>query len=288
MSCGEKRMQDSERSTNISWDAREYFRNSAFQETCAFELIAKLELRGSEKILDIGCGDGHITAEIAGRVPSGQILGIDTSPDMIHYARNCYPQENFPNLSFLNGDARALEFSNEFDIIFSNAALHWIMDHRPVLKGIFHALRPGGKMLVQMGGKGNAAEVFLAFAYLVQDPPWNQFFGNFHIPLAFFGTEQYRELILESGLRPVRIELLRRDMVHTNKESFAGWIRTTWLPHLTRIPESLRQEFIDALYEMCCRLCPPDSRGTISIKMIRLEVEAEKPFRGVSDSRQNL
>lgn len=251
MSYGEKCMQDTERSANLSWDAKEYSLNSAFQETCAGELIAKLELRGSEKILDIGCGDGHITAGIAGRIPSGQILGIDTSPDMIKYARDGYPQHNFPNLSFINADARALEFRDEFDLIFSNAALHWIKDHRPVLKGIYHALRPGGKMIVQMAAKGNAAEAFLAFAYLVQDPPWNQFFGHFHTPWAFFDVGQYREWILESGLQPIRIELIQRDMVHTTRESFAGWIRTTWLPHLMRIPESLRQEFIDALYEMC-------------------------------------
>jgi len=270
-------MQEPDLSTSISWDAKDYFYHSEFQEQCAHEVIAKLDLRGSEHILDIGCGDGRSTAEIARQLQQGRILGIDASEEMIRFARNGYPAEKYPNLSFAVADAQVLEYRDEFDVIFSNAALHWIKDHHPVLKGIFQALRPGGKMLVQMAGKGNAAEAFLAFAYLVHDPPWNQFFISIGTPWAFFGTEQYREWILESGLRPVRIELIRRDMVHANRESFAGWIRTTWLPHLKRIPVSLRPVFIDALYEMCCKLSPPDANGAIRISMVRLEVEAIKP-----------
>ncbi|OPX61726.1 MULTISPECIES: methyltransferase domain-containing protein [unclassified Methanoregula] len=270
-------MQEPDLSTKLSWDAKEYSHYSAFQEQCAQEVIGKLDLRGSEHILDIGCGDGRSTAEIARRLHQGRILGIDASAEMIQYASSCYPAEKYPNLSFAVADARALEYRDEFDVIFSNAALHWITDHRPVLKGIFRALRPGGKMLAQMAGKGNAAEAFLAFAYLVQDPPWNQFFTSLRTPWACFGPEQYREWVLESGLKPVRLELIRRDMVHANRESFTGWIRTTWLPHLDRIPVSLRPAFIDALYEMCCKLSPPDSDGVIRFSMVRLEVEAEKP-----------
>lgn len=270
-------MQEPGLSTDISWDAQDYSHHSEFQEQCAHEIIAKLGLKGSEHILDIGCGDGRSTVEIARRIPQGRILGIDSSAEMIQYACACYPSENYPNLSFSVTDARALEFHGEFDVVFSNAALHWIMDHRPVLKGIFQALRPGGKMLAQMAGKGNAAEAFLAFAYLVQDPPWDQFFAGSRTPWAFFGPGQYREWILESGLDPVRVELLRRDMAHATRESFAGWIRTTWLPHLKRIPGSLQPAFIDALYEMCCKLSPPNADGVIRISMVRLEVEAKKP-----------
>ena len=270
-------MQEPDLSTSISWDAKDYLQHSEFQEQCAREVIAKLDLKGSEYILDIGCGDGRSTAEIARRLHQGRILGIDASAEMIQFANSCYPAEKYPNLSFAVADAQALEYREEFDVIFSNAALHWITDHRPVLKGIYQALRPGGKMLIQMAGKGNAAEAFLAFAYLIQDPPWNQFFINARTPWAFFGTEQYREWILESGLRPVRIELIRRVMVHASRESFAGWIRTTWLPHLQRIPVSLRPGFTDALYEMCCKFSHQDANGVIRISMVRLEVEAIKP-----------
>jgi trans-aconitate 2-methyltransferase len=261
----------------FTWDAKEYSSHSAFQEKCADELIAKLSLTGSERILDIGCGDGRVTAGIARRLnQGGQILGIDSSPEMIRYSQDTFDHDKYPNLSFCQLDARALGFREEFDVIFSNAALHWIADPRPVLDGIYRALRLHGKMFVQMAGKGNAAEAFLAFAYLAQDSPWNQYFGNFHTPYAFFGSEQYRELIIGSGMLPVRVELIRRDMVHTSRESFAGWVRTTWLPYLERIPGSLQPAFVDALYDMCCTLSPLDNEGTLHIRMVRLEADAEK------------
>ncbi|MDD1680112.1 MAG: methyltransferase domain-containing protein [Methanoregula sp.] len=269
-------MEHPERSAQFTWNAKEYSSHSAFQEMCADELIAKLRLSGSEHVLDIGCGDGRVTAGIARRLPHGQVLGIDSSPEMVRYAQEHFPRDKFPNLSFCHLDARALGFKEEFDVIFSNAALHWVMEPRPVLDGIYHALQPGGRMVVQMAGKGNAAEAFLAFAYLAQDPPWNQYFCNFHTPYAFFGSEQYRELVIGSGLLPVRVELIRRDMVHIDRESFAGWVRTTWLPYLGRVPVSLQPAFIEALYAMSCTLSPPDSRGALHIRMVRLEAEAEK------------
>lgn len=265
-----------EQPARCTWDAKEYSSHSAFQERCADELIAKLDLSGSEHVLDIGCGDGRVTAGIARRLPRGQVLGIDSSPEMIRYAQEHFPRDKYPNLSFCQLDARTLGFKGEFDIIFSNAALHWVVEPRPVLDGIYNALRPGGKMVVQMAGKGNAAEAFLAFAYLVQDPPWNQYFGNFHTPYAFFGSGQYRELIIGSGLLPGRVELIRRDMDHIDRESFAGWVRTTWLPYLERVPVSLQPAFVNALYDMCCTLSPPDNQGALHIRMVRLEAEAEK------------
>lgn len=270
-------MANLEKPAHFTWDAKDYSSHSAFQERCADELITKLNLNGSEHILDIGCGDGRITAGIARRLPHGQVLGIDSSPEMIRYAQDNFTRDKSPNLSFCQLDARTLGFEEEFDVIFSNAALHWVMDPRLVLDGIYRALRPGGRMVVQMAGKGNAAEAFLAFAYIVQDPPWNQYFGNFHTPYAFFGSEQYCELIIGSGLLPVRVELIRRDMVHTDRESFAGWVRTTWLPYLDRVPIALQPAFINTLYDMCCSLSLPDNQGALHIRMVRLEAEAEKP-----------
>jgi trans-aconitate 2-methyltransferase len=269
-------MERPEQTTQFTWDAKEYSSHSTFQKMCADELITKLRLSGSEHILDIGCGDGRVTAGIARRLTHGHILGIDSSPEMIRYAQDHFPHDKYQNLSFCQLDARTLGFKGEFDVIFSNAALHWVVDPRPVLDGIYHALRPGGRMVVQMAGKGNAADAFLAFAYLAQDSPWNQYFGNFHTPYAFFGSEQYRELIIGSGMLPVRVELIRRDMVHTDRESFAGWVRTTWLPYLERVPVSLQPAFVKALYDMCCTLSPPDSQGALHIRMVRLEAEAEK------------
>jgi trans-aconitate methyltransferase len=101
-------------------------------------------------------------------VPQGAVTGIDNSKEMIRFAKTQYPARLYPNLSFTCMDARSLPFTEEFNIAFSNAALHWITDHRPVLAGIERALCPGGILLIQMGGKGNADQVLCVLDILVE------------------------------------------------------------------------------------------------------------------------
>ena len=112
------------------WDAEEYCTSSSNQKKWALELLSKLDLKGSERVLDIGCGDGEITAAIARRVPRGSAVGIDSSRDMVDLAATRYPPNRFPNISFVLKDAREIDFDQEFDAVFSNACLHWVVDHQ--------------------------------------------------------------------------------------------------------------------------------------------------------------
>jgi trans-aconitate methyltransferase len=90
---------------------------------------------------------------------------------MIRFTCDYFPQTEYPNLSFVQMDARALSFKEEFEIVLSNSALHWIIDHKPVLAGIKRSLRPGGKLLIRLGGKGNAEQVFGVLEGLQGKPP---------------------------------------------------------------------------------------------------------------------
>src|SRR5579863_3531629 len=141
------------------WNPADYARHSQGQERWAKELITLLAPQPDESVLDIGCGDGRHTAEIARLVPQGRVVGVDRSPEMVRFAHEHFPPTQFPNLSFSQADASALPFHAEFDAIFSNAALHWVLDHRPVLAGIARSLKPGGRCVLQMGGKGNGNPV---------------------------------------------------------------------------------------------------------------------------------
>jgi trans-aconitate 2-methyltransferase len=104
------------------WDAGDYSRNSSSQQEWARELIGKLQLRGNERVLDIGCGDGKVSAEIAAWVPQGSVVGLDISREMIDYARQNFPSDTHSNLEFVLGDASNLNYVQEFDVVFSNAA----------------------------------------------------------------------------------------------------------------------------------------------------------------------
>ncbi len=262
--------------TAYQWNAQDYAQSSSEQQKWARELIAKLHLQGNERLLDIGCGDGKVSAELASHLPEGSVLGIDNSPSMIALAQQQFPPETIPNLRFRLADASALPFEQEFEVVFSNATLHWVLDHKPVLKGIRRSLRPDGKALLQMGGRGNASEVIQAFDRVRDEQGWKEFFEGFTFPYGFYGPEEYASWLEEAGLKADRVELISKDMVHKDRRAFEAWIRTTWLPYSQRVPEELRPAFIGQAADIYLRSYPPDQAGAVHVAMVRLEVEARR------------
>ena len=259
------------------WDSRDYEKHSRGQQQWAQELIAKLSLSGTEDLLDIGCGDGKVTAEIAQLLDHGMVVGIDSSESMINLAKKRYPPEEHQNLEFELMDAADLRFSSRFDVVFSNAALHWVKDHRPVVRSIFACLKPGGRILLQMGGKGNARDVLEIVEMIIRQPDYRHYFEGFDFPYGFLGAAHYQGLLDEAGFEQSRVELIDKDMEHDGSEGLKGWIRTTWLPYTGRIEESKRDRFIDEIAARYLQEVPLDAQGKAHVAMVRLEVEARKP-----------
>lgn len=262
------------------WDAERYQKSPSDTQKWGRELVSKLNLEGGERVLDIGCGDGRVTAEIAHLVPRGAAVGVDSSPEMVAVAQRTFPPQEYANLRFQQMDATRLEFCGEFDVVFSNAALHWIADHRPLLQGIHRSLTCPGRLLLQMGGTGNAAEILATVNAVTQDPQWRAYFQRPSSPVRFFEPEEYEALLSEAGLKAKRLELVPKDMVHRGKEGLASWIRAVWLPYTQRIPETMREDFVAAVVDSYVSRHPADDAGLIHIQMVRLEVEAEKEQRG--------
>ena len=260
-----------------NWKAEDYIGEaSSGQQKWAAELIEKLDLRGDENLLDIGCGDGRVTCEISSRLPKGFAVGVDSSENMIEFATRKYKPENYPNLKFLFTDARALPFENEFDVVFSNAALHWIRKHSPVLRGVCDALKSGGRALLQMGGAGNAAFVLEILDQMIESENWREFFHGFNFLFGFYGVSEYRKLLEKAGLQPIRVELMPKDMTHAGKAGFAKWISAAWLPYVERVPDDKRGRFVAEFVARYVEKHPPDAQNLIHVPMIRLEVEAVK------------
>jgi len=261
--------------SNYSWNANEYQKHSKGQKKWANELLSKLELKGNERILDLGCGDGKVTVELANRVPSGFVVGGDYSAAMIDLAKNQYRKKN-ANYRFEIVDAKNLNFDSEFDVIFSNAALHWVLDHEPVVNGLFKALRPGGQILLQMGGKGNAAAPIRILERMITNE-WAEYFQGFNFPYGFYGIDEYEKLLRNAGFEIIRNILLAKDMVHEDRAAFEGWIRTTWLPYTQRVPETKREDFIAEFTDRYLTEYPMDNENHIHVAMVRIEIEAKKP-----------
>jgi len=115
------------------WDAADYAQHSSEQFKWACELTEKLHLRGHETVLDIGCGDGKVTAAIAAQLPNGRVVGIDSSPQMIELAVQRQAKTGRPQLMFELLDVGDMEYAEWFDVAFSNAVLHWIKEHLQML-----------------------------------------------------------------------------------------------------------------------------------------------------------
>ncbi len=260
----------------LKWNAKDYKAHSSAQQQWARELILKLNLKGNEKVLDIGCGDGKNTAEIASKLPDGSIIGIDISKEMIDLANESFPQKTYKNLSFNLCDAKKLNFEENFDSIISSATLHWIKNHLPVLIGIKRALKKNGKVLLQMGGKGNAGEVVKAVDLIKAKPKWREYFNNFKFPYSFFGPDKYKNLLDDVGLTVNYVKLIKKDMAHKGKDGLKGWFRTTWFPYTNKVPEKLRNLFIDEVINNYIGKYPLDDNGSTHVEMFRLEVLAEK------------
>jgi trans-aconitate methyltransferase len=130
------------------WNAGLYDASHAFVWEFGRDLLALLAPQPGERILDVGCGTGHLTAEIA--QSGAQVLGIDRSEAMIAQAR-----ENFPLLSFETQDVCALPYDGAFDAIFSNAVLHWVQPPETAAAAVARALKPGGRLVFEFGGRGN-------------------------------------------------------------------------------------------------------------------------------------
>jgi len=224
----------------------------------------------------VGCGDGKVSAEIAGYLTSGRVVGVDSSIDMIESACTNFPREKHPNLSFQIADARFLPFTEQFDIVFSNAALHWIRNHNPVISGINNSLKPGGRILLQMGGKGNADSILSTSESILAKEEWQRFFSDFEFPYGFYDPEEYKSYLKQAALNPVRVELIPKVMSYDGKDGLAGWIRTTWLPYTQRVPDHKREEFINQIVAAYIQKYPLDDDGKVHVNMVRLEVEATK------------
>ncbi len=262
--------------TSLKWNAADYAANSVVQQSWARELIAKLKLRGDEHILDVGCGDGKVTAEIARAVPRGSVTGTDASPEMIAFACKTFPAKKHPNLEFHVMDARKIKFTQPFDLIFSNAALHWVDDHRAILRGAALVLKPGGRLVVSCGGKGNAQDVFVALRPEIRLKRWREFFRRMPTPYFFYAPGDYEKWLPKFGFQIKALKLAPKDAMYPGAEGFATWLRTTWIPYVQCVPENLREDFIAAVTHRYVAKHPPDKSGQVHVRMVRLEIDAVK------------
>jgi trans-aconitate 2-methyltransferase len=253
-----------------------YAQNFEARQSWARELLHEVKLQGNEAILDVGCGDGKITADFAKTLPASRVVGIDNSAEMVECAARTYPRSIYPNLCFEQVDARSLYFQEEFDFCFSNSAIHWVEDHQAFLRGASQVLRSGGRLVVSCSGKGNASEVLRIFAELMMLDIWKEYFYGFKNIYSFYRDQDYTVWLAETKFKVEQLRLAPKDMTYQGRTDLGNWIRTAWMTFTHRIPIEQREDFIDHFLDKYLEAHPLDQWGYAHVAMVRLEANLVK------------
>jgi trans-aconitate methyltransferase len=222
------------------FDGKKYEKASAHQKEWGAKLISELALRGNERVLDLGCGDGVNTALIAKALPSGEVVGIDASKGMIDTAK---PKEK-ANLHFVLMDIDEITFEDEFDVIYSNATLHWVKDHHLLLKNVFKALRDGGLLRFNFAADGNCSHFFKVIRKAMGKEKFSRFFSDFSWPWYMPKVDEYTQLISQSELKDAKVWGENTDRYFPDTGTMIGWVdQPSLVPFLTYVPESYKADF---------------------------------------------
>lgn len=193
--------------------------------------------------MDLGCGNGLLTIELASRVPRGHVTGIEASLEMIEIAKDNVAQRGISNITLVNRDALKIDFNEEFDALFSNSAIHWIHDLKEMYRLIFRSLKPGGRIMVQTSLKEPNTLYETIFAIL-QVERYRSCYKNMTWPWKFLTREENRELLSGTGFICIEVERYEHNYVFKNINELSGYLESApMVPFISRLPEEEHQGF---------------------------------------------
>ncbi|MBV8053400.1 MAG: methyltransferase domain-containing protein [Acidobacteriaceae bacterium] len=263
------------------WDAAAYHRVSSPQLSWGKKVLATLQLRGDEVVMDAGCGSGRLIAELLESLPKGRVVGIDLSQNMLATAHDHLRSQFSTRAQFVAADLQDLPFEHVFDGIFSTAAFHWVPDHLRLFRNLFRALRPGGWLRAQCGGGPNLARLRTRMNALMTSLKYARFFAQFRSPWVFNDAESAADLMRQAGFLEVETRLEPALTVFEDSEAYSEFVRTVILRvHLQKIPDAaLRHEFVA---ELACQAAQDDQ--PFSLDYWRLNLSGRVPKTRCSSS----
>lgn len=251
-------LDESERQT---WNADRYQAHTGFVPTLGAPVVDLLAPKPGERILDLGCGDGVLTEKL--RAIGADVIGIDASADMIDAAKA-------RGLEVRCLNAEHLDYENEFDAVFSNAALHWMLDPDAVIEGIGRALKPDGRFVGEFGGHGNVAAIIVALVATLNKRGID---GAKTIPWYFPTPAAYSAKLERHGFVVDQVDLIPRPT--SLPTDMSGWLQTMAGPFFARLPEAEREgaldEVLDLLRPVLC-----DDRKNWTADYMRLRFAATR------------
>ncbi len=232
------------------FDGKKYETASVFQKEWGNKLISELDLKGNEDILDLGCGNGLLTATLARLVPDGSVIGVDASVGMIETAK----EKGRDNLEFLLMDINEIDLDQRFDFIFSNAALHWIKDHNRLWRNIHKLLKPNGYLRFNFAADGNSSHFFKVIKEAIALEEYVRYFSVFQWPWYTPTLDEYEKILKDFAFSELRVWEEDADRFFPDREAVIRWVnQPNIVPFLECIPEDKRELFRDVVIEQMIR-----------------------------------
>ena len=220
------------------WDGVDYLRVNTLQQWLAARALEDVDLHGVHSLLDVGCGDGRVTQQLATRIPDGRCVGLDPSPGMIAVA------PTGPGLTFEVGDVEAMTFRDEFDLVVSFNALHWVAAQRVALGAIARALhRPGRTLLVFVcaGPRPSLEDVAMT---VTRSGRWAASFDGFVAPYVHPAPTVWRSDVEAAGMRVEAVRVDDLDWDFGSREAFTAWCTVGFGGWTSRLPDDAVPDFM--------------------------------------------
>lgn len=229
--------------STLNWNAELYQHSSALQFRLGLVTIEKLNPKDGEHILDIGCGNGAVTVELAKRIPRGRVTGVEASAEMAAKARENIASSDITNVTIINMNALEIGFESEFDSVFSNSAIHWIPDLKTMYRLVHRALRPGGRIMIQTGLREKNPLTMTVFE-IVGAEPYVSRFKDLKLPWRFLTEEENREILARAGFSEIGLESFTNSFEFKSRGELSGYLESApMVPFLPLLSEGERERF---------------------------------------------
>jgi len=265
------------------WDAEKYHRLSDPQLGWGRRVLERLAAGPGERVLDLGCGTGRLTAELHAAIGGGIVVGVDRSAAMLreaaaqhywHRGPHAIEAGPLPSRVYLvQADGTLLPFSDAFDAVLSTATFHWVLDHDVLFASIYRALAPGGRLVAQCGGAGNLARLLERADALASRPPYAMHFAGWRDPWLFAEVATTIVRLDHAGFRAIDVYLEEAPTTLPDRQTFREFLSTVCVRHhVARLPRALAQSFLDSLVDAAAGDDP-----AFTLDYWRLNILARKP-----------
>ncbi len=256
------------------WNAADYSRIGQLQEHMAAEAMGLLHLTGAERVLDIGCGNGKVTARIAAAVPQGSVIGVDASQDMIDFASRQYGPSAYSNLRFERADARSLPFHEEFNLVVSFNALHWIPDQDVALRSIRTTMKPNGRAQLRMVPAGPRKSLENVIEEARCSPQWAGAFKNFHDPYLHWTPEQYAAAAEQNRFRVEAVRTQDKAWDFESRDAFIAFGMVTFVEWTKLLPEKEKLAFVTDVLDRYRQVTGPGEENVFKFYQMDITLAA--------------